>query len=142
MSIEWGGLPFQSSMTNEVIDLGQVPHNVLDANEPFQVQVKWSVPAPLAPYLGGSFRLRAFAESIGPGPEQQIGATVVVAVVPGQVGYEATINVPGDTLPGEGAGAPAVSGVYKIVSVLQHLNGGATEGSGFAEGKRIQLRQP
>jgi hypothetical protein len=121
---------------------------VLDANLPFFVKVDFTVPAVLAQYLDGTFRIRAFAESIGNGPERQIGSDLIVPAASGQTNYPGNlINVPGNTLPGEGAsdadGRP-VSGVYRIVTVLQYVNqfGVATEGSGFAEGPTIQLRQP
>jgi hypothetical protein len=85
--------------------------------------------------LGGSFQLRAYVESIGPGQEMQLGADVNVPVVAGQVDYTATIDIPGGTLLGEGEdfGGVPVSGVYKIIAVLQHLNPGPTWVSGFAE---------
>jgi hypothetical protein len=95
--------------------------------------------------MGGQFRLRAFVESIGPGQEMQIGPTLNVPVNPGQTNYNATIAVPGNTLRGEGEifnGQP-VSGVYKIVAVLQHMNGGtATVVSGFAEDNIRMFRTP
>jgi hypothetical protein len=142
MPIEWGGINLQSNLSNTVIDNTAAPTTILDANVPFSVNIAWTVPPTLAPFLGGSFRLRTYAESMGPGQEQQIGATTVIPVVPGQLNYASANLVPGNTLQGEGVGTPPVSGTYRIVTVLQHLNGGATEGSGFAEGPLIQLRQP
>jgi hypothetical protein len=85
--------------------------------------------------FGGAFDLRAYVESIGPGQEMQIGPTISVPLVPGQTAYNATIAIPGGSLLGEGQifnGVP-VSGVYKIVTVLQHMNPGPTWISGFAE---------
>ena len=142
MTIEWGGIGLQSNMTCSVLDNTTAPATVLDANLPFTVRMGWTVPAALAPFLGGSFRLRVYVESFGPGPEQMIGQ-VNVPVVPGQQNYNnIDMNVPGNSLPGEGAGAPPVSGLYRCVAVLQHLNGAATEGSGYHDGTLIQLRQP
>jgi hypothetical protein len=85
--------------------------------------------------LGGTFQLRAYVESVGPGPEMQLGSTLNVPVVPGQTAYTTTIGIPGGTLLGEGElfGGVPVSGVYKITAVLQHLNPGPTWISGFAE---------
>jgi hypothetical protein len=142
MTIEWGGIALQSDMTCQVLDNTPAPASVLDANQPFTVRLGWKVPPTLAPFLGGSFRLRAYVESFGPGPEQMIGQ-VNVPVVPGQQIYSnIDMIVPGNTLPGEGAGAPPVSGLYRIVTVLQHVNGVATEGSGYHDGALVQLRQP
>ena len=123
------------------LDNTAAPSTVLDANEPFDVRVEWQVPAPINTLIGGSFRLRVFAESIGPGQEEQIGPTINVAAVPNQLDYLQDIAIPGDTLQGEGV-APLSSGVYKIVAVLQHLNGGENEVSGFAESPLVQLRTP
>jgi hypothetical protein len=145
MTIEWGGLGLQSNMTNQVVDNTLAPATVLDSGLPFSINVSWNVPAGIAALLNAAhtFRLRAYAESFGPGQEQQIGGTVNVPAVPGQLAYgPIAINVPGGTLQGEGVGAPPVSGTYKIVTVLQLLNGGATEDSGFAEGPVIQMRTP
>jgi hypothetical protein len=85
--------------------------------------------------LGGSFDLRAYVESIGPGPEMQLGPTLSVPVDPGRTNYNRTITIAGSTLLGEGEifNGVAVSGVYKIIAVLQHMNPGPTWVSGFAE---------
>ena len=147
MTIEWGGLNLQSQTTCQVIDSGDAPTTVLDANVPFRVRVNWTVPAGLAPFLGGQFRLRCFAESLGPGQEQQIGGTELVPVVPGQTSYSRLMTVGANALLGEGAIDPSsgqpVSGMYRVATVIQHLNGSlATEGSGFAADALIQMRQP
>ncbi|MCX8003834.1 MAG: hypothetical protein N2688_02585 [Burkholderiaceae bacterium] len=145
MPIEWGGLNLQSSMSTRVLDNTSAPTTVLDSSLPFNVEVSWQVPAGIAALLNSShqFRLRAYAESIGPGPEQQIGGTVNVPAVRDQLNYgPVLINVPASTLLGEGQGVPPVSGTYKVVTVLQLLNGGATEDSGFAEAAIIQMRTP
>lgn len=139
--IEWGVFPNQSVMSVTCLDNTAAPSTVLDASEPFNVRVGWQVPAPINALIGGSFRLRVFAESIGPGQEQQIGSTINVAAVPNQLDYLQDIAIPGDTLQGEDV-VPSSSGVYKIVAVLQHLNGGANEVSGFAESPLVQLRTP
>jgi hypothetical protein len=87
--------------------------------------------------IGGTFQLRAYVESLGPGQEMQLGPAIKVPVVPGQTDYSTSINVPGGTLLGEGQlfGGVPVSGVYKIVVVLQHLNPDPTPTwiSGYAE---------
>ena len=147
MTIEWPTGPTSSDMTVDVPDNWPAPpagpKDMLVAHLPFDVNIKWTVPFPHNMLLGGSFRLRAYVESLGPGQEMQLGPTKNVPVVPFQIPYNATIPIPGHTLLGEGdlyyePGAPPppgvpVSGVYKIVAVLQHLNPGPTWVSGFAE---------
>lgn len=144
MAIEWPVAPKESEMTVEVRDNTDAPANILDASLETTVHIEWTIPSPLNAILGGSFRLRLYAESIGPGQEIQIGDTLVVDAVPGQTDYAANIVVDGDTLTGEGDAfnGVIVSGVYKIVAVLQHLNPGPTEVSGFAEETIRMFRAP
>jgi len=139
MAIEWPTAPPTSTMTLDVPDNWpsppQGPANILVSSIPFTVNIEWEVPSPINMLLGGSFQLRAYAESVGPGQEQQIGPTLNVPVVAGQTNYKQSINVGGSTLLGEGQlfnGVP-VSGVYSLVAVLQHLNPGPTWVSGFAD---------
>jgi hypothetical protein len=144
MEIEWPVTPNTSAMTVQVLDNTTAPASILDAGLPSTVRITWTVPPPTNTILGGSFRLRAYAESIGPGQEIQIGLTVVVPVTPPTVSYTADILVAAGTLLGEGEafGGVLVSGVYKIIAVLQHLNPGPTEASGFAEDTIRMFRTP
>lgn len=143
--IEWGIFPNQSTMGMFAHDnTASPPTTVLDAGTPFLAHVYWEVPAAIAGVIGGNFRIRTFAESMGPGPDKQIGATLSVPAVPGQTRYDVHINVPAGTLPGEGElfnGAP-VSGIYKLVAALQHMNPGANEVSGYCDGPLVQMKTP
>lgn len=144
MSIEWAPLGFESAMSMEVRDNTLGETSVLDSSAPFNVAVRFEIPPPVVPTLGGSFRIRVYAESVGPGEEKQIGATALVPVT-GAAAYTTVIAVPAGTLTGEGAasGGVIVSGVYKLVAVLQHLNPGPNEVSGYAESTGlIQIRTP
>lgn len=138
--IEWyGPSPDRSNMSMSVLDpLGRGPTNVIDEDQNFTVELTWTVPAPEAQTLGGEFRLRVFAESIGPGQEKQIGATVTVPVAPVATGdkvYVHPIAIPANTLDGEGTtGGVNTSGCFKVAAVLQHINGTVfTDVSGYAE---------
>ena len=144
MTIEWPVAPNSSAMTVQVVDNTAAPANILDSGLQTTVRINLTVPPPNNSTIGGSFRLRAYAESIGPGQEIQIGPTENRPVVPGQTNYAADIVVPPNTLRGEGElfGGVAVSGVYKIIAVLQHLNPVATEVSGFAEATIRMFRTP
>jgi hypothetical protein len=132
-----------------VLDPGGAPETIIDTDDTFTVQVRWSVEEPGAAVLGGRWLVRAYAESIGPGQEQQLGQTrfinvgnfTPIAGPPAARGYEANVAVPAGTLAAESATS---SGVYKLAVIATHENpnGSATELAGFSEGPVIQMREP
>ena len=150
--IEWA-LPLfpgvESDMELSVRDPSQGETSVLDSSEPFNVVVRWDIPSTVVGGLGGEFRIRVFAESIGPGQEKQIGTDTIVPVVALQDSYNKVIAIPALSLLGEGnldavSGLP-VSGIYKICAVLQHQHGtfSQTQACGYAEKDgMIQMRAP
>lgn len=144
MGIEWGVFPETSTMSMFVHDNTGAPGTVLDASLPFAVHVSWVVPDPINDVIGGEFRVRVYAESIGPGQEQQVGGTLLVPAEANKITYNVHVDVPGDTLAGEGQafGGHLVSGMYKFVAVLQHMNPFPNQCSGYAEGPLIHLRAP
>ena len=136
-AIEWPG-GVSSAMDVLVEDNSGNPISILDADLPFNIKIKWKVPPAFVGLIAGSsFRLRAYAESIGPGDEKKLGPDVNVAAAGDTL--EGTIPVGGSVLEGENTNR---SGVYKIVAVLQHVNGAATVVSGFAEAPLRLFRLP
>ena len=119
-----------------VLDPGGAPETIIDTGDTFTLQVRWSVEEPGAAVLGGRWLVRAYAESIGPGQEQQLGQTRFV-----NVGNFTPIAVPAGTHAAESATS---SGVYKLAVIVTHENpnGSATELAGFSEGPVIQMREP
>ena len=125
------------SVTATVLDNNGAPATVLEAGAPFTVHADWTISPLAALLLGGQWELAAYVESIGPGPEQQIGPTVVVPLS-GATNYSADITVPANTLPDDPA-APT-SGVYKTVTVLTHRNfGQITDVVGIVEGPVLRI---
>lgn len=127
MAIQWSGFAATTPMSHQVLDNdGQPPTTVLTAGVPFKVNVSWSVPPLLATLIGSSdkFRLRVYAESLGPGQEVQIGGTTVVDGVAMRQNYAHQIDIDPNPLLGEGQvfDGATVSGLYKVFCVLQHLN--------------------
>lgn len=150
MAIEFPGPYTGTGPDVTLIDPGGAPTTIIDTDDPFQVQVDWSVGLPQATLLGGQWLVRAYAESVGPGQEIQLGAVQPTQVpvsnfidVPPDRRYQATINVPAGSLEAESDAGAQSSGVYKLVVVLTHQNlGSATVIAGFSEGPLIQLREP
>lgn len=105
-----------------VNDNNGAPATVLEAADPFTINVSWNVDALFALLTGGQWEVAAYVEGIGGvAPEQQVGNTETVLLNGGQ-NYAATITVAGGTLPNNPA--PPNSGVYKLVVVLIHRNFG------------------
>ncbi|RSM48402.1 hypothetical protein DMB66_46345 [Actinoplanes sp. ATCC 53533] len=103
-----------------IVDNSGAPASVLEAGAPFRIDTDWSVDALTALLLGGEWTVTAYVESVGPGPEQEIGTTTLA--VNGGQNYAATVAVPANTLPNPPI-APT-SGIYKVVTVLTHRNFG------------------
>ncbi len=103
-----------------VNDNNGAPASVLEAADPFTIDVSWTIDPLAALLLGGQWEVAAYVEGIGgTAPEQQVGTTLVVLLNGGQ-NYATTITVAGGTLPNDPA--PPNSGVYKLVVVLTHRN--------------------
>jgi|SRR5215475_13541932 len=121
-----------------VKDNNGAPASVLEADLDFTIAAKWSIDKYSAAALGGQWELSAYVESIGAGPEKQIGPTAKVLLT-GGTSYSATIKVPAGTLPDDPA-APT-SGVYKLVTVLLLRGpfGKVSDVAGFVEGPMLRI---
>ena len=109
------------NFTAQLLDNNGAPSNVLEAAKEIQIRCEWVISPLAALLMGGQWEVAAYAESIGPGPELQLGQTVVVPLN-GGTNFAATIKVPANTLPDDPA--PPRSGAYKIVALLTHRNFG------------------
>jgi hypothetical protein len=116
--------------------------NVVDDDNPFDVVVKWKVTPPTAAVLlTGTWTVRVYVESIGPGPEKLIGTEKVAA--DGGRDYQATLTIPKGTLPSD-AWPEENSGVYKVVAVLTYATSlkARTVLTAFATGPYFLIRTP
>jgi hypothetical protein len=120
-----------------VLDNNGAPATVLEAGATYTIHADWNISPLAALLLGGDWQLAAYVESIGAGPEQQVGATVTIPLT-GATNYSADISVAAGTLPNNPA--PPASGVYKTVTVLTHRNFGATtDVVGIVEGPVLRI---
>jgi hypothetical protein len=133
-----------------VVDPGGAPVTIIRTVDQFRLRVTWALEGSAALLLGGNWLLRAYAESIGPGQEQQLGSTVPVPLSAGTItttpaglprlAFDQEIIISPPHLQAEGPGS---SGVYKLVTILTHENfAGPTVLAGFNEGPVIQMREP
>lgn len=126
------------SFTATVIDNNGNPSSVLDAGTQFTINATWQVSPLAALLLGGQWEIAAYVESVGAGPERQIGPTSVVPLDGRTTPYTTTITVAGGTLPNNPA--PPNSGVYKLVTVLTHRNfGSVSDVSAVEEGPFLRI---
>ena len=72
------------TVTATVLDNNGAPATVLEAGQQFTIHAEWTISPLAALLLGGDWQLATYVESIGAGPEQQVGPTVTVplTVVP------------------------------------------------------------
>ncbi len=120
-----------------VNDNNGAPATVLEAASPFTIDATWSIDPLAALLLGGQWEVAAYVESIGQGPEQQVGTTQIVALN-GTAAYSTTVTVAANELPENPA--PPVSGVYKLIVVLTHRNFNAvSDVAAVAEGPFLRI---
>jgi hypothetical protein len=126
----------------------EVGNHVLNAGDPFQVNVEWRIIGLLRPLwlsaLGGNWNVQVFAESLGGGPEILLARDDSVAADPTRSDYAALLTVPATAL-AEGDPGSNTSGIYKLVVSVFLNNNLGTPGfdmTGFNEGPIIQVENP
>jgi hypothetical protein len=124
-----------ASVTGEVIDTDGDPSLVLDVNFPFTFQLDWTLKGSLPPLINGFFHVDAYAESMGPGPEIQLGSYDGPVSIPSTpYVLRTSISVPASTI-------TSLRGAYKLTAVLTHRNAMniPTQMAGFYEGPMVQF---
>ena len=121
------------------------PSTIIQRDHNWAVKVDWQISGSAVKTMNsGQWLVKVFIDSIGPGFEGQVGATVAVPVLgpppanpPGSASraYTATINAPPpNTVPGQ------IAGTYKLTTVVNHVDAGVQmEIAGFQEGPVIQF---
>lgn len=139
-------MPFETALvgltgtiTHHILDPAGIdpPSTIIQTDDAWDVEVDWGINGVPAFFLGGEWHVRVFAESVGPGPEQELGHDhVPVAAAPPALNraYNMTIHVPAGTLP---------EGTYKLVTVINYTNGGIPgEMAGFDDQTVVQVYEP
>lgn len=123
-----------------VVDPGFNPSTIIRRNQSCRIRTNWHIRGLLALGLGGSWTVRAFLESMGPGAEVQAGTQVVqlssgTVVPPDRKNYESEIVVPANTV---------AAGVYKLVVAITYTEPGGTPGpmAAYQEGPILQFFEP
>jgi hypothetical protein len=116
----------QATTPLEVLDPSGIKSAlIIKSTDPFKVAMEFNILSglvPLGPHL--SYEVKYFAESIGPGPEYDLGA-VGKPTKAGQVTYNATTPVGSETVRDIPAGTLA-DGVYNLGAIVSFKQDGAT----------------
>jgi hypothetical protein len=129
---------------------------VLNPQEPFDIEVKWRIAGNVAEIWLNALAsqspdwvVTAYAESVGPGPEQVLleqRVPVLPLSTPSEpFDFSTTLTIPADSLPEENPGDPRVSGVYKLVVTVFLDSVFGQPGydiMGFAEGPIVKMENP
>ncbi|MBI1278663.1 MAG: hypothetical protein GC179_11105 [Anaerolineaceae bacterium] len=115
--------PFISgTIDTQVHDTDLQPLNIVRLSDPWHVHVQWSVNGSIVPLIAGTWHVRVYAESMGPGAEMEVGSLDVAVNAEPLSGlsrsYDRRIIVPANL-------AGLTDGVYRITTVLTIDNGGA-----------------
>jgi hypothetical protein len=107
------GAFFQGQFQAQVTDPhGQPAATIISMKDDWHLQVTWQVTGALVPSIGGKWQIRAYLESIGPGPEVMVANREVD--ITGANNYSETFFI--------GPNVPNIAGPYKLVTVLTSTN--------------------
>ena len=81
-------------INTQVLDpAGVAPITIIRLTDAWQLEVNWSLHGPLVPMIDGDWRVTAYLESMGPGPEISLG-TVNVDIGSGGTPIPLVWNIP------------------------------------------------
>ncbi len=114
------------------------PNNVIEMNDPWQINVHWEVNGPNAPLMGGDWFVTAYLDdrdgvATGSGP---VGPTISIPVssalaFPLPRNYNTVINVPAGQI---------TEGLYELtVAILYENTGLKFSVAGFSDGPTLQF---
>lgn len=121
---------------------GIAPTTIIQTDHAWQVRVNWFINGVVAPFIGGKWKVRVFAESMGNGAEKQIGDTMEVDLnstppLPTPRNYTTTLNIPrfaDDAVKG------LDKGLYRLTTAVLYENLLVPlEMAGFQEGPIVQI---
>ena len=147
---------FTSAVLVEEVPAIGVGNLVLDPTREFKIKLDWAIDGNVAELWLSALAINspdwivtAYAESVGPGPEQiLVTKNVPVNPLPSlnpPFAYSTTLTVPPFSLPEENPGDPLVSGVYKLVVTVFLDSTFGSQGydmMGFVEGPVVKVEDP
>ena len=132
--------PFLSgAIDTQVHDTNLQPLNIVRLTDAWHVHVQWNINGSIVPLIAGTWHIKVFVESIGPGAEMEVASLDVPVTAEPLVGlarsYDRRIVVPANL-------AGLTEGLYRITTVMTIDNGGARGMiAAFSEGPLLQFFQ-
>lgn len=123
---------FSGTINTAVIDtFGNPASTIISMQDSWTLQVVWNLSGTLVPSIGGKWQVRAYLESLGPGPEMLIANRTVN--MDGSLNYAENFVI--------GPGEPNTAGAYKLVTVLTSTNllGAPAPFAAYDEGGILQF---
>ncbi len=132
--------PFLSgSCDTQVHDTNLQPLNIVRLSDAWHVHVQWNIKGSIVPLINGTWHVKVYVESIGPGPEMEVASMDVPVNAEPLAGlarsYNRRIVIPAN-LPN------LIEGLYRVTTVITIENGGARGMiAAFDEGPILQFFQ-
>jgi hypothetical protein len=104
---------FHGDMKTTVTDPHGIPDStIISRADDWHLQVDWNVNGALVGAIAGTWHVRCYLESMGPGPEVLVASADVA--LNGGNNYSRTFIIP--------VGTPPQAGAYKLVTVITFTN--------------------
>lgn len=123
---------FHGHLQTQVSDPEGTPSStIISLTDRWNLTVSWQVHGLFVPSIGGKWQIRAYLESIGPGPELEVVNEDVIMT--GGSDYSETYRI--------GPRIPDRPGPYRLVTVITALNllGTPAPFAGYDEGPILQF---
>jgi hypothetical protein len=128
---KWSNL-FHGHIETQITDPHGIPANtIISLTDDWHLKVDWQVHGMFVPMMCGTWHVKVFLESIGPGPE--IEAASADFVMTGDSDYSHTFFI--------GPRKPEKPGPYKLVTIITATNrkGHPSPLAGYDEGPILQF---
>jgi hypothetical protein len=112
------------------------PQTIIETDDHWEIQVDWSITGLIAPYIGGTWHVRAFLDDLDGGPFEGKVASADLALsttgaLPLPRKYSTRLKVAAGKVP---------AGVYRLMTVINYDNTGKRlEMAAFSEGPILEF---
>ena len=125
---------FHGHIQTQVTDPHGTPAStIISMQDDWHLQVNWQVHGMFVPSVSGTWKVRAYLESIGPGPELLVADRDIAMT--GGSSYSETFFI--------GPNVPNEAGPYKLVTVItaENMAGGPAPFAAYDEGGILQFHE-